>query len=106
MLGLALLSAGRGAAAFEPCPLDTLSCVGVDQALLYVVMPSVAFALAAAGSMRWVRRVMLRRGAVALVLTTWALWLVFVWGMFNAFLAPCSSTCWYRGAAESGLSKP
>ena len=106
MLGLALLSAVRNAAAFEQCPIHTLPCVGFDQALLYVVVPSVGFALVAAACMRWLRRAIARRAAVALVLATWVMWLVFAWAAFNAFLAPCSSTCWYRGTPQLRSSNP
>lgn len=97
LAGFAFVLTTGHAEAFQMCPTGTQPCAKVSQMLGYVLAPSLVFLLAVVGSQRCLGRARIRRATVGVLLAVWAVWLVGARAAFAAFLAPCSSTCWYGG---------
>lgn len=82
--------------AFQPCPMETTPCASPLQVLLYLVFPLLLGGLVSrwlvksVRSPKWKWAWLMTVGLVCLGLMIMALIAL------NAFLAPCSMSCWYK----------
>ena len=94
-LTLAALLVPLSCAAFQPCPAGTRPCALVSHAFAYVVLPSLACTAAGVLVHKKVSRRWLRVTLSTSLFVLWVFSALVVVAAFGAFLAPCSSSCWY-----------
>lgn len=83
------------AVAFEQCPEGMHVCATVLQVLGYGVLPSLLFWLLVAFVARRIRATWLRVVTVAVSFVLWCFSITVLWWALMAFLAPCTTGCWY-----------
>jgi hypothetical protein len=86
----------RHGMAFEQCPEGSVVCASVSQVVLYLLIPSMLILFAG-----FVIKTKLKsKGFILLTLTglglAWIIAMVVLVFALSAFLAPCSSHCWYK----------
>ena len=92
---ISLILASGNCYAITACPNGSRPCASVAQVLLYVVLPTIGFFALGLICKVKIQNNLLRKGSLAFVGITWIIWLFVVLSAFGAFLAPCSSACWY-----------
>ncbi|QKE62520.1 hypothetical protein HNE05_03810 [Aquipseudomonas campi] len=81
--------------AFQPCPGASQPCASPIQVLLLVVLPCLVLSGLALLARKKLQRRWLRVSCWLLLASVGLLWLLAIYAAFNAFLAPCTTGCWY-----------
>lgn len=93
---LLLMLFSTEAFAFQPCPLDTRPCASLSQVFTLLLLPSLITFFAAWIINSKIHRAWLKYTVITIISIVWLFWLVLTIGLFNAYLAPCSASCWYH----------
>jgi hypothetical protein len=95
-VAMVLLSLASQCFAFQPCPNDAKPCASVSQLILYLVLPTLLLATAGVLMHRKLAARWLRISVLVALVFLWVFGILVVLAVFNAFLAPCANTCWYK----------
>lgn len=100
LASLLALSASPTCFAFQQCREATQACISGPQVLLFFVLPTLVFLLAACVAKWKIRALWLRVAAIAVLSAAWLSALGLALFILMAFMAPCSSACWYRASIQ------
>ena len=93
---LVLLTVSDHASAFQPCPGSSQACASVLQLFVWLVFPTTVIMLLGWLSWQRIQHTWLRAGILILLFLIWSGWCLAVLFAFNAWLANCTASCWYK----------